>query len=60
MLENCIYNIKIGNKLIITNCFQCDGLKLANLDANSNATLDVTTKYPLHIYYVKNNQQFCK
>ncbi|XP_066603732.1 heparan-alpha-glucosaminide N-acetyltransferase-like [Prorops nasuta] len=33
-------------------CYLCDGLFQGNLSANSNTTMVISTKYPMHMYYI--------
>ncbi|KAH0568260.1 heparan-alpha-glucosaminide N-acetyltransferase-like [Cotesia glomerata] len=37
----------------------CDCLPWANVSANSNSSLIVSTRYPLHFYFVKREYQWC-
>lgn len=43
---------------IPSECKLCYGIPTANLSAESNNTLIVSTKYPLHVYY-KNDLEWC-
>ncbi|KAJ8675685.1 hypothetical protein QAD02_011471 [Eretmocerus hayati] len=36
---------------VVDDCFLCDGQPIANLSANSNTTIQISTRYPLRYYY---------
>ncbi|XP_035731756.1 heparan-alpha-glucosaminide N-acetyltransferase-like [Vespa mandarinia] len=40
-------------------CRLCRGIPTTNLSAESNTTLLVSTKYPLHMYYMSNHYEWC-
>ncbi|KAK0182880.1 hypothetical protein PV327_000967 [Microctonus hyperodae] len=52
-------NQSISLYSIVDECNVCDGLLWENLTPNSNTSLVVSTRYPLHMYYIKQNQQWC-
>ncbi|XP_032664631.1 heparan-alpha-glucosaminide N-acetyltransferase-like isoform X2 [Odontomachus brunneus] len=52
------YNISITLFSYLTECYLCNGVPRAVLPANTNTTLVIPTKYPLHVFY-KNRYEIC-
>ncbi|XP_023288330.1 heparan-alpha-glucosaminide N-acetyltransferase [Orussus abietinus] len=43
---------------IVSECYVCNGIPQANLSANSNTSLIIPTRYPMHVYYV-DKTEYC-
>ncbi|XP_011303728.1 heparan-alpha-glucosaminide N-acetyltransferase-like [Fopius arisanus] len=53
------YNTSVSLYSFFNECNACLNQLWANVSANSNTTLSVSTKWPLHMYYVQNKLQWC-
>ncbi|XP_015110706.1 heparan-alpha-glucosaminide N-acetyltransferase [Diachasma alloeum] len=62
--EACIsiindYNTSVSLYSFFNECNACSDQLWTNVSAKSNTTLSISTKWPLHMYYVENNLQWC-